>query len=48
MPSKGTTRRACRVRMTRSEQPTSVIDSPVSRLRTELAMREEARRTNES
>lgn len=48
MPSKSGARAASAVGITRSVQPTSAIASPVSRLRTRLAMRDETRRTHVS
>ena len=48
MPSKRGTRRRTSARQARRVQPTSVTPSWVTRLRTRLAMREEARRTQES
>lgn len=48
MPSKSGARAASAVGITRSVQPTSAIDSPVSRLRTALATRDETRRTQVS
>lgn len=44
MPSKSGSRAASAVGITRSVQPTSAIDSPVSRLRAALAIRDETRR----
>lgn len=48
MPSKSGIRAASAVGITRSVQPTSAIDSPVSRLRAALAMRDAARRAQVS
>ena len=48
MPSKSGMRAARAVGITRSVQPTSAIDSPVSRLRTALATRDDTRRTHVS
>lgn len=48
MPLKTGMRRAYSARKARRVQPTSAIDSWVTRLRTRLATRDEARRTQSS